>query len=51
MMATRMFSKLALFGSTALMTATLAHAQDAAAPVAVVNRTLSWSVRASLVPR
>jgi outer membrane receptor protein involved in Fe transport len=36
MMATRMFSKLALFGSTALMTATLAHAQDAAAPAAVV---------------
>jgi iron complex outermembrane recepter protein len=39
MMATRMFSKLALFGSTALMTATLAHAQDAAAPVAVVPQT------------
>lgn len=32
-MATRMFRKLALFSSTALMTATMAQAQDAAAPL------------------
>lgn len=36
MMASRMFSKLALFGGTALMTATMAHAQDAAAPAATI---------------